>query len=93
LFGAITMVVRCTRSITLAMEKVFPDPVTPSSVWCASPSFNPSTSFSMACGWSPAGLNLLCKTNGFASRFGIEKGLWIGGRMLSRICYYTVSRS
>ena len=30
--GAMTMVGRCTRSITLAMVKVLPEPVTPSSV-------------------------------------------------------------
>ena len=34
---------------------VFPLPVTPSSVWCLKPSLMPSTSFAIACGWSPAG--------------------------------------
>jgi len=32
---------RCTRWITDAAENVFPLPVTPSSVWCASPSVEP----------------------------------------------------
>ena len=37
-------------AITFAMVKVLPDPVTPSSVWCARPWLRPSTSFSIACG-------------------------------------------
>jgi len=32
-FGAMMMLGRCIRWMTLAMVKVFPDPVTPSSVW------------------------------------------------------------
>src|SRR5215472_2423344 len=41
--------------MTLAIVKVLPEPVTPSSVWNASPSWIPSTSPAMASGWSPAG--------------------------------------
>ena len=41
--------------MTFAMVKVLPEPVTPSSVWYDSPSRMPSTSFSIASGWSPAG--------------------------------------
>ena len=41
--------------ITLATEKVLPLPVTPSSVWCASPDSMPSIKGAMAAGWSPAG--------------------------------------
>ena len=50
-----TSVGRSTRWMTLAAVKVLPDPVTPRSVWKASPSFTPSISFSIARGWSPAG--------------------------------------
>ncbi|MFD0322521.1 hypothetical protein [Lysobacter gummosus] len=32
-----------------------PEPVTPSRVCCAKPLSKPCTSFSIACGWSPAG--------------------------------------
>ena len=35
--------------------KVFPVPVAPSSVTCCSPAWTPSTSCSMASGWSPDG--------------------------------------
>ena len=48
-----TRVGRCTRSMTLAMVKVLPLPVTPSRVWCLKPLFKPSTSLSTAWGWSP----------------------------------------
>src|SRR3569832_1930176 len=41
--------------MTLAIVNVLPEPVTPRSVWNTSPSFTPSTSLSMAVGWSPAG--------------------------------------
>ena len=37
------------------MEKVLPEPVTPSSVWCARPDWMPSMSAAIAAGWSPAG--------------------------------------
>jgi hypothetical protein len=48
-------------SITLAMVKVFPLPVTPSKVWYLLLFFKPSTSVEMAFGWSPAGKYLLFK--------------------------------
>ena len=37
-----------------AMLKVLPEPVTPNSVWYLYPFSSPSTSRSMAWGWSPA---------------------------------------
>ena len=40
-----------------AIEKVLPLPVTPRSVWCLSPRAIPSTSASIAAGWSPDGSN------------------------------------
>src|SRR6266849_3206149 len=46
---------RCVASITLAMVKVLPEPVTPSSTWLRSWRRTPSTSSLMACGWSPLG--------------------------------------
>ena len=46
---------RPSRAITLAIVKVLPEPVTPSSVWKASPSRTPSTSLAIASGWSPDG--------------------------------------
>jgi hypothetical protein len=44
-----------TCSITRAMVKVLPEPVTPSSTWCCSPCWIPSASWAIACGWSPVG--------------------------------------
>src|SRR5690242_8400764 len=44
-----------TFLMTLAMENVLPEPVTPRSVWCFAPDKTASVSFAMACGWSPAG--------------------------------------
>src|SRR6056297_3502976 len=44
-------------SITFAMVKVLPEPVTPSKDWCFFPDFKFFTSCFMARGWSPAGLN------------------------------------
>jgi hypothetical protein len=41
--------------MTFAIVYVFPEPVTPSSVWKASPSRMPSASLAIASGWSPAG--------------------------------------
>jgi hypothetical protein len=50
-----TSVGRLTRAITEATEKVFPDPVIPSSTWCRSPALRPRTMASIASGWSPRG--------------------------------------
>ena len=55
LLWASTSVGRCTCSMTLAMVKVLPDPVTPSSTCSFSPFSMPSASAAMACGWSPEG--------------------------------------
>ena len=40
-------------NVTLTMVNVLPLPVTPSSVWCLKPLFNPATNPSTAWGWSP----------------------------------------
>jgi len=50
LFGASTSAGRPKRAMTFAMVNVFPEPVTPSSVWYESPSRIPSTSLSIASG-------------------------------------------
>ena len=55
MFGARIRVGRCTASITLAMVKVLPEPVTPSSTWSRSFPCSPATSSLMAPGWSPFG--------------------------------------
>ena len=47
-------------SITLAIVKVLPEPVTPSSVSHWLPSLKPATNSAMACGWSPVGLYSEC---------------------------------
>src|SRR6476661_6677763 len=44
-------------AITFAIVNVFPDPVTPSSVWWRFPAATDFTSFAMACAWSPCGWN------------------------------------
>ena len=41
------------RPATCAIVNVLPEPVTPSSTWALSPRRRPSTSWSIACGWSP----------------------------------------
>jgi hypothetical protein len=43
---------RWVSSITLAMVKVLPEPVTPSSTWLRSFSLAPATRSAMAVGWS-----------------------------------------
>src|SRR3972149_7519669 len=50
-----TSVGRFQRAMTLAMVKVLPLPVTPSSVWERWPCWRPSISLSTAWGWSPVG--------------------------------------
>ncbi len=47
---------RWVSSITLAMVKVLPEPVTPSRTWLRSLALAPSTRSAIACGWSPAGV-------------------------------------
>ena len=48
---------RCVASITCAIVKVLPEPVTPSSTWVRSWRLTPSTRSAIACGWSPFGVN------------------------------------
>src|SRR5579871_5104456 len=45
----------CTASITFAMVKVLPEPVTPSSTWSRSSERTPAVSSEIAPGWSPFG--------------------------------------
>src|SRR5262245_57149557 len=54
---------RSTASITLAIVKVLPLPVTPSRTWCFLPERNPSTSLRIASGWSPFGSNSVVSLN------------------------------
>ena len=53
--------------MTLATVNVFPEPVTPSSVWCLSPASIPAGSFRIAPGWSPAGSKGECSLNAWPS--------------------------
>jgi hypothetical protein len=55
LLGANTIAGRPSCAMTFAIVNVLPEPVTPSSVWKLRPSWMPSTSFTIAVGWSPAG--------------------------------------
>src|ERR1700682_4724025 len=56
LLGLSTSTGRCSCSTAQAMTLVLPLPVTPSSTCWLSPERTPSTSCSIASGWSPAGL-------------------------------------
>ena len=49
--------------MTLAIVKVLPEPVTPIKTWSLRPARIPSTRAAIACGWSPAGLNGLTRSN------------------------------
>ena len=55
LLWASTRVGRWTASITLAMVKVLPEPVTPSRVCSSRPFSTPAARAAMADRWSPAG--------------------------------------
>src|SRR5258708_7886344 len=46
---------RCVCAMTFATVNVLPEPVMPSNTWPFSPRASPSTSFSIACGWSRVG--------------------------------------
>src|SRR5688500_16886178 len=50
------------------MVYVLPEPVTPRRVWYARPSPRPSTSLSIACGWSPAGANDWWRRKGLSGK-------------------------
>ena len=73
---------RWVASITLAMVKVLPEPVTPSSTWSRSCERTPLTSSSIACGWSPSGSNSETTRNrrppsdlsGRGGRWGVHGG-------------------
>jgi hypothetical protein len=65
LLCAITSAGRCTCSIVNAIVAVFPEPVTPSSVWKRSPPSMPRDSSASAVGWSATGLYA-----GLISNFG-----------------------
>ena len=55
LFGAMTSVGRCSRSISQAVVADLPVPVAPSSTMSCSPARMRRSSSSMAAGWSPEG--------------------------------------
>ena len=55
LFGAITRVGRCSRSMSQAVVADLPVPVAPSSTTSRSPARIRRSRSSMAAGWSPAG--------------------------------------
>ena len=59
---------RWVCSMTLAMVKVLPEPVTPSRTWSRSPVAAVATSSAMAEGWSPAGLYSECSRKGMCLR-------------------------
>src|SRR5690606_28870357 len=78
LLGARISAGRCISSMILAIVKVLPVPVAPSSVWKRRPSFRPSTRAPIASGWSPFGVNEVCTFSGMtphATRPGC-----VGGR-------------
>src|SRR5262245_49321868 len=50
--------------MAFAIVIVFPEPVTPSSVWKRSPRSSPAVSSAIAFGWSPAGSNGAWRRNG-----------------------------
>ena len=61
----------------LAMVKVLPEPVTPSSTWSRSCALTPATSSGMAVGWSPAGWYSLTSLNFLPpSDFSGRAGRW-----------------
>ena len=67
--------------MTLAIVIVFPEPVTPSSVWNRSPRAKPADSSAIAFGWSPAGWKGAWRSNSargivrnIASRIGVCSG-------------------
>src|SRR3981081_1708317 len=57
--------------MTFATVIVFPDPVTPSSVWNRSPRSSPRVSSAIAFGWSPAGSKGACRSNTAFAILGI----------------------
>src|SRR5689334_20368507 len=62
--------------MTLAIVKLLPDPVMPSSVWNRSPFSKPRPSASMASGWSPAGSMGVTNSNsgtGFERTGGVRQ--------------------
>ena len=68
---------RFSRSITPAIERVLPEPVTPSRVTPCSPASRAAASPSMAAGWSPAaGMSLTSLNAGIGGnslrRYGLE---------------------
>ena len=76
LFGASIRAGLFKSSIILAIVKVFPDPVTPSKTWLLSKFFKPFFNWSIAIGWSPAGVKLLVILNFFPpSSFLLKKPL------------------
>jgi len=67
---------RCVASITLAMVKVLPEPVTPSSTCSRSPASAWATSSAMAEGWSPAGWYFVSSRKGMRFLLVGRSGRW-----------------
>src|SRR3989344_9147914 len=63
-------------AMTFAIVKVFPEPVTPRSVWSRLPALRPFTSVSIATGWSPAGRYSLLRINLFTDQLYQNFGLF-----------------
>ena len=89
-YGSVPVLVGSIGAMTLAIVKVFPEPVTPSSTCAGSLLWMPSTSLRMACGWSPVGSNLELR---WYKRHRGGMGLCLVGKInknktasLSRIC-------
>src|SRR6185436_8991344 len=78
-----TSVGRFSFSTTCATVKVLPLPVTPSRTWCFAPATAPSASASIACGWSPCGVNGDCRRNVPSRRIGGDHSS--GGRLLTEL--------
>ena len=77
LLWAITRDGRCSSRMTLAMVKVFPEPVMPSSTWCFFCSSTPWTSSWIAWGWSPRGRNpIQAKRECLGSSSRVHQFIW-----------------
>src|SRR2546426_3855408 len=68
-----TSVGRPKLATTCAIVIVFPEPVTPRSVWYRSPRARPVMSSRMARGWSPAGANGDTSSKGMRGKLNRER--------------------
>src|SRR3990172_4488270 len=72
---------RSVPAITLAIVKVLPDPVTPSSTWRDTPRESPSMSPRIASGWSPDGGNGNFRRNNFSNASPLYAIIWRPGTL------------